>query len=247
MSKRLLAGIIALISALLPLSGKASEPTSGSINTPSPRPASGQASSPARRSSKISGNANAASAADAADAADAAAAALNPGAVTFSGLERYVDLKGFYSVLMPGTPAKQEPFDLKAVSYSAVANEEKQGVWTVAFADIADMGNPPYDPKKISLIINEQPKAYIEKIHGKMQALKAHGKFGYQFREIEGRIEGGPWNGGRFRINCYLAGKRMFIVSAEGKEDWVKSARTNAYFNSFEVPGATASPKLITK
>lgn len=241
MSKSLLAGIIALISALLPLSGKASEPTSGSINTPSPRPASGQAPSPARRSSNASANADAN-----ADAA-AAAAALNPGAVTFSGLERYVDLKGFYSVLMPGTPAKQEPFELKTVSYSAVANEEKQGVWTVAFADIADLGNPPYDPKKISLVINEQPKAYIEKIQGKMQALKAHGKFGYQFREFEGRIESGPWSGGRFRINCYLAGKRMFIVSAEGKEDWVKSARTNAYFNSFEVPGATASPKLIVK
>ncbi len=133
------------------------------------------------------------------------------------------------------------------MNYSTVANEDKQGVWSVSFADIADLGNPPYDTKKVSLVVNEQPRSYLEKIHGTMQSLKAHAKFGYQFREMQGRITDGPWNGGRFRINCYLAGRRMFIVSAEGKEDWVKSERTNAFFNSFEVPGATASPRLNVK
>ncbi len=219
MPKRLLAGIVALITAILPLSGRAAEPTSG------------QAPAQSRRNTSPP-----------VDAVE-----LNPGGVTFPGLTRYVDLKGFYSVLMNGSPEKKEQFELKGVTYSTVANEDKQGNWTVSFADIPDMGSPPYDSKKVSLVVNEQPKAYIEKIYGTMQALKAHAKFGYQFREIQGRVTGGPWNGGRFRINCYLAGKRMFIVSAEGKEDWVKSERTNAFFNSFEVPGATASPKLMTK
>lgn len=219
MPKRLLTGVVALVSSLLPLSGRASEPTSAQAPSQSTR--------------------NGSSAADAVE--------LNPGAVTFPGLTRYVDLKGFYSVLMHGSPEKKDQFELKGVNYSTVANQDKLGNWSVSFADIPDMGNSPYDTKKVSLVVNEQPKAYIEKIYGTMQALKAHSKFGYQFREIQGRITGGPWNGGRFRINCYLAGKRMFIVSAEGKEEWVKSDRTNAFFNSFEVPGATASPKLITK
>lgn len=171
----------------------------------------------------------------------------NPGAVTFPGLKRYVDLKGFYSVLMRGNPQKKEQFELNGVKYSAALDEEKQGVWTVAFADIPDMGNPPYDLKKASAAVNEQPKAYVEKIQGKMQVDRADLKFGYRFREVEGLIERGPRQGGRFRINCYLAGKRMFIVAVEGKENWVKSPQSNAFLGSFEVPGATASPKLNVK
>ncbi len=180
-------------------------------------------------------------------AGPAVSAAENPGAVTFPGLTRYVDLQAFCSVLMRGTPEKKEQFELNGVKYSASLNEDKQGVWAVAFADIPDMGIPPYDPKKVSAAVNEQPKAYVEKIHGKMQTYRASSKFGYQFREIEGRIGSGPRQGGRFRINCYLAGRRMFIVSIEGKEDWVKSPQSNAFLSSFEVPGATASPKLNIK
>lgn len=175
------------------------------------------------------------------------AAVENPGAVTFPGLTRYVDLQAFYSVLMRGTPEKKEKFELNGAKYSAVVNEDKEGAWSVAFADFPDLGNPPYDAKKVSVIVNEQPKAYVEKIHGKMQAYLAHTKFGYQFREVKGRIDSGPRQGGRFRICCYLAGKRMFIVAAEGKEDWVKSPQSDAFFNSFEIPGATASPKLDIK
>lgn len=219
MPKRLLASIFALVTASLPLPGRASEPTSGQAPAQSTR--------------------NTSPSVDAVE--------LNPGAVTFPGLTRYVDLKGFYSVLMNGSPEKKDSFELKGVNYSTVANQDKLGTWSVSFADIPDMGNPPYDTKKVSLVVNEQPKAYIEKIDGTMQSLKAHAKFGYQFRDIQGRITGGHLNGGRFRINCYLAGRRMFIVSAEGKEDWIKSERTNAFFNSFEVPGATASPKLLIK
>jgi hypothetical protein len=148
---------------------------------------------------------------------------------------------------MRGTPKKKEQFELKGAKYSSLLNEDKQGVRAVAFADIPDMGNPPYDPKKESAVINEQQKAYVEKIHGKIQVNRANLRFGYQFREVEGGIDSGPRQGGRFRINCYLAGKRMFIVSVEGKDDWVKSAQSNAFIASFEVPGATAPPKLNIK
>lgn len=180
-------------------------------------------------------------------AAPAPAPAENPSAVTFPGLTRYVDIHAFYSVLMHGTPEKKEEFELNGAKYSANLDENKEGIWSVAFADIPDMGNPPYDPKKVTAAVNEQPKAFVEKIHGKMQVYRARSKFGYQFREVEGRIDSGPRQGGRFRINCYLAGRRMFIVSVEGKEDWVKSPQSDAFLSSFEVPGATATPKLNIK
>lgn len=80
-----------------------------------------------------------------------------------------------------------------------------------------------------------------------MQSLKAHAKFGYQFREFEGRIAEGTAQEKRFRINCYLAGKRMFIVSITGKQEWVKSPQADAFLASFEVPGMTAVPKLNEK
>ncbi len=178
--------------------------------------------------------------------ADAAPADNNPSAVTFPGLTRYVDLQAFFSVLMRGTPKKRK-FELNGVTYSDVFEDDKEGTWAVAFADMPDMGNPPYDPQKLNQAINEQPNLYVDKIHGKMQSLRAQTKFGHQFREIEGRIDSGPHKGGRFRTNWYLSGKRMFIVSAEGKADWVKSPQTNAFFNSFEVPGGTAAPKMKIK
>ncbi len=217
MSKIRIAGIFAFVSLFLPQSGLSAGPAAN-------------AKGPAATAK-----------------GPAVAAAENPSAVTFPGLTRYVDLKAFYSVLMRGTPEKKEQFELKGAKYSSVLNEDKQGVWAVAFADIQDMGNPPYDQKKASAVVNEQSKAYVEKIQGKMQVYLDYLKFGYQFREVKGRIDSGPRQGGRFRINCYLAGKRMFIVAVEGKEDWVKSPQSNAFLSSFEVPGASAPPKLNVK
>lgn len=223
MSKDHFAGILALISIFVPTSAKSAGPASGpsvQITNPAARPGT--------------------------PAAQAPAAVENPAAVTFPGFERYVDLKGFYSVLMRGTP-KSGAFELNGAKYLSASVDDKDGTYSVAFADMQDLGNPPYDAKKVNVIVNEQPKAFIDRIHGKMQVYRAHGKFGYQFREVEGRLDSGLRQGGRFRINCYLAGKRMFIVSAEGKEDWVKSAQSNAFLSSFEVPGATAVPKLNIK
>ncbi|PZM85128.1 MAG: hypothetical protein DKT66_02820 [Candidatus Melainabacteria bacterium] len=169
--------------------------------------------------------------------------APNPSAVTYPGMTRYVDLKGYFSVLMRGTPDKDGQFELvDNAKYSSVSENDKQGKRSVSYADVLAMGKSPYDSKKQSAVIQQQTQAYIEKIHGKMNSLKAHAKYGYQFRDISGRIDGSPEN--RFRLNAYLSGNRMFIVAVEGKEDWVKSAQADAFFNSFEVPGATAVPKL---
>lgn len=167
----------------------------------------------------------------------------NPSAVTYPGMKRYVDLNGFFSVLMRGTPDKDGQFELvDNAKYSTVSESDKQGKWSVSYADVPGMGKAPHDSKKQSAVIQQQTQAYIEKIHGKMNSLKAHAKFGYQFRDISGRIDGSLEN--RFRLNAYLSGNRMFIVAVEGKEDWVKSAQVEAFLNSFEVPGATAVPKL---
>ncbi len=178
-------------------------------------------------------------------AAAPSTAADNPAAVTFPGLTRYVDIHGFYSVLMRGDPNKAGQFELGGnIKYSAASIEDKQGTWTVGYVDMPDIGQPPYDSKKLSEIINGQTNAYIEKIHGKMQVFKARSRFGNQFREAEGRIDSGTWKDGKFRLNAYLAGRRMYIIAVAGKEAWTKSSQSDAFLNSFEVPGATASPKL---
>ena len=171
----------------------------------------------------------------------------NPSAVTFPGMSRYVDLKGFFSVLMRGTPDKSSQFELiDKAKYSCVSETEKQGTRSVNYADLQGNGAPPYDSKKQSAIIQQQTTAYIEKINGKMNSLKAHAKFGYQFRDISGRAFG-PESTGRFRLNAYLSGNRMYIVSVEGKEDWVNSPQADAFLASFEIPSATAVPKLDIK
>ena len=171
----------------------------------------------------------------------------NPSAVTFPGMSRYVDLKGFFSVLMRGTPDKSSQFELiDKAKYSCVSETEKQGTRSVNYADVQGNGAPPYDSKKQSAIIQQQTTAYIEKINGKMNSLKAHAKFGYPFRDISGRTFG-PESTGRFRLNAYLSGNRMYIVSVEGKEDWVNSPQADAFLASFEIPSATAVPKLDIK
>lgn len=216
MSKRLLAGVVALFSSLAGLPGQASGWVAQIAAAPG--------------------------------AAVPSTTVDNPAAVTFPGLTRYVDLQGFYSVLMRGDPKKAGQFELgNNIKYSAASTEDKQGTWTVGFVDMPDMGQPPYDSKKLSAIINGQTTAYIEKIHGKTQVYKARSRFGYQFREAEGRIDSGPWKDGRFRLNAYLAGRRMFIVAVAGKEGWTKSSPSDAFLNSFEVPGATASPRFETE
>ena len=200
MSKRLLAGIVAVVSSLLSLSADAA-------------PAPGSAAS-------------------------------YPGAVTYPGLERYVDIRAFFSVLMRGTPDKGAQFELDGANYSSVSQADKEGTWAVSYADVSTMPGPPYDSKAQSAVIQKQSLAYIEKIHGEMQSLKAHEKFGYQFREFEGRVEAGAGGGKIFRINSYLAGRRMFILSIVGKEAWVRSPQADAFLASFEVPGMAAVPKL---
>lgn len=171
----------------------------------------------------------------------------NPSTVTYPGMSRYVDLKGFFSVLMSGTPDKSRQFELiDGAKYSCVSETDKQGTRSVNYADVKGNGAPPYDSKKQSAIIQQQTTAYIEKINGKMNSLKAHAKFGYQFRDISGRTFG-PESTGRFRLNAYLSGNRIYIVSVEGKEDWVNSPQADAFLASFEIPSATAVPKLDIK
>lgn len=170
--------------------------------------------------------------------------APNPTAVTYPGMTRYVDLKGFFSVLMRGSPDMSGQFELASgVKYTCVSEKDKEGTRSVCFADVQEIGSPPYDSKKQSAVIQQQTNAYIEKIHGKMNSLKAHAKFGYQFRDISGRIEGADPKV-KFRLNAYLSGKRMFIVAVEGKDEWVKSPQAEAFLTSFEIPGATSVPKL---
>lgn len=168
----------------------------------------------------------------------------DPTAVTYPGLTRYVDLKGFFSVLMRGTPDQSTHFELSDnTKYTCVSEADKQGTWSVSYADVQNMGTPPYDSKKQSAVIQQQTNAYIAKIGGKMNALKAHAKFGYQFRDIRGTTYG-PESSAKFHLNAYLSGNRMFIVSVEGAQDWVNSRQAEAFLASFEVPGATAVPKL---
>jgi len=168
----------------------------------------------------------------------------NPSAVTYPGMTRYVDLKGFFSVLMRGTPDKNSQFELvDNTKYSSVSETDKKGMWSVNYADVQGMGTPPYDSNKQSAVIQQQTNAYIGRIGGKMNSLKAHAKFGYQFRDIRGTTYG-PESSAKFRLNAYLSGNRMFIVSVEGAEDFVNSPQADAFLSSFEVPGATAVPKL---
>lgn len=165
--------------------------------------------------------------------------------VTCPGLTRYVDMHGFYSVLLRGEAKKGAEFVLPGdIKYATVVNEDKNGSWTAAYADMPDMGTPPYDAKKLSSVINNQVKGFVEHLHGKMQVYKAEVKFGCQFRNVEGRIESGPWKDGRYRLYAYLSGRRMFVAVVSGSEAWTKSADSDAFLRSFEVPPTTAVPKL---
>ncbi len=180
-------------------------------------------------------------------AASKPASIVDPSSVTFPGLERYVDIHAFYSVLMRGKPDKGAQFELDGAKYSSLEETDKQGTWAVSYADVPTLTSPPYDAKTQSAVIQKQSLAYIDKIQGKMQTLRAHAKFGYQFREFEGLIADGAKPEKRFRLNCYLAGRRMYIVKIVGREAWVKSPQADAFLASFEVPGITAVPKLNVK
>ena len=60
----------------------------------------------------------------------------NPAAVTFPGFERYTDLHGFYSVLLRNGPYKKRQIDQGSVKLSEILEEDKDGIWSVGWADL---------------------------------------------------------------------------------------------------------------
>lgn len=166
----------------------------------------------------------------------------NPAAVTFPGLERYTDLQGFYSVLLKDGPDKKRIIDQGGVKFSEIVEEGKDGKWSICWADL-QVEEPPMLPTRPTGQFLNHTRTYLNNQIGTAQTDKTDQRFGYEVRTMEGAVAKGSWTGGRFRVNAYLAGRRMFLVCVAGKDDWVKSPASAAFLNSFEVPGAAASPK----
>lgn len=166
----------------------------------------------------------------------------NPLAVTFPGLERYTDLQGFYSVLLRDGPDKKSQIDVSGRKCFEIVDEDKSGIWSVCWTDLPKE-EPPFLPTGPRILFRNLSRAYFDRFAGNVEKDATDKRFGYELRIMEGPLTKGQWKGGRLRLNAYLAGRRMFIACVAGKDDWANSSASVAFLNSFEVPGAAASPK----
>lgn len=152
----------------------------------------------------------------------------------FTDLVKYTNAQGDFSVLMYENPAKGKDIALQGgTKFQSLESRSKDGVWTVLYADLPAIGNPPYKPMKQNDALLAQTKFYVNQISDGKALISPSKGSTTGGCESEGVLKSKQWTDGRFSLRAMLIGQRVYLVVAEGSSAFVKGARTRAFFDSF--------------
>lgn len=159
----------------------------------------------------------------------------------FTDLVKYTNAQGDFSVLMYENPAKGKDIVLQeGIKFESLESRSKEGVWTVLYADIAAVRNPLYKPMKLNDVLLSQTKFYVNQISAGKAVISPSKGSTTGGCESEGVLKSKEWTDGRFSLRGLLAGRRVYLVVAEGSSAFVKGAKTRAFFDSFSTSNSSS-------
>jgi hypothetical protein len=161
-------------------------------------------------------------------------------------LTTFQSAEGRFSILMPGTPQKQN-LSVSGISTTAYAIEEKDGGYVVVFADLpiparesAQQTQQRLDGARDGMLRNINAQLTSE------TPLLLAGK--YPGREINADL---PEQQGILRSRIYIVGQRLYQVMVVGKATWARSSLASQFLDSLAVTteqaGSTTSPSPVKK
>jgi hypothetical protein len=145
-------------------------------------------------------------------------------------LNHFQSAEGRFSVLLPGTPKKQN-LSVSGISTTAYTIDEKDGAYVVVFADLPISAHE--SAQQTQLRLDGARDGMLRSTSARLTSespLLLAGK--YPGREINADL---PERKGILRARLYIVGQRLYQILAAGGSTWAQSSQANQFLDSLAV------------
>jgi hypothetical protein len=145
-------------------------------------------------------------------------------------LALFKSVEGQFSVLMPGTPKKQN-LNASGISTTAYAIEEKEGAYVVVFADMPIPARE--SAMQTQLRLEGARDGMLMSTNARLTSegpLLLAGK--YPGREMNADL---PERKGILRARLYVVGQRLYQIMVAGRATWARTSQADQFLDSLAV------------